>query len=60
MQHVGDIEQLTVTKITKKGKAIRVAYEVKPNFRAGASSESAPAKASTEAQAKKGGKGDKG
>lgn len=46
VQHVGDIEQLIVTKITKKGKAIRVAYEVRPNYRAGDSlAVTAPSKA---------------
>lgn len=29
VQHVSDIEELKITKITKKGKAIRVAYVVK-------------------------------
>jgi Ser-tRNA(Ala) deacylase AlaX len=29
VQHVKDIEEITITKITKKGKAIRVAYTIK-------------------------------
>jgi len=29
VEHVKDIEEVTITKITKKGKAIRVAYTVK-------------------------------
>ena len=29
VEHVKDIEEITITKITKKGKAIRVAYVVK-------------------------------
>lgn len=29
VEHVKDIEEINITKITKKGKAIRVAYTVK-------------------------------
>ncbi len=29
VKHVKDIDEVTITKITKKGKAIRVAYTVK-------------------------------